>query len=224
MASWFIYLDLTGTPPSPQEAAEFIAQEEPNKRRRLVDRLLSRPEVLSRIGGSSVLQWSDSTHSLTLTTAETGHKRLQAKDKNGKVLFNGPVDTEEQRQQIEPRLAAELQLMLNRVEGAEPSREVSVDAAAALEMTVREFHADAETFKQLLDRFSRETGVNIVVDQKAVAAAGVEADEPLTFAMRNVRARSVLKAILSLAGGENGRLTHKIEEDVVFITAGRPEK
>lgn len=218
------YLDLTGTPPSPKETADFVAQEEPNKRRLLVDRLLSRPEVLSKIGGSSVLQWSDSVHSLTLTTAETGQKRVQAKDKEGNVLFDGPVDTDAERQKLEPRLAAELQLMLKRVEGAESSAVAPVDVAAALETTLREFRADGETFKQLLDRLSRETGVNIVVDQQAVAAAGTAGDEPLTFELRNVRARSVLKAILALAGAGNGRLVHHVEDDVIFITVDRAEK
>ncbi|MGH7194384.1 MAG: DUF1549 domain-containing protein, partial [Candidatus Saccharimonadales bacterium] len=107
-----VYLDLTGALPSAKDTAEFAADDRPDKRKRLVNRLLSRPDVISALGDKAVLQWSDDEHSLTLTTADNGQKRLTAKDGEGKVLFEGPVETGGQRQMLEPRLAMKVALML----------------------------------------------------------------------------------------------------------------
>lgn len=213
-----VYLDLTGTPPSDRELAVFVADDRPNKRQRLIDRLLSRPDVIDRVRGNAVLEWSDAEHSLVLTTTEAGQKRLLAKDTQAKVLFDGPVESEEQRQQLGPRLAAKLELMLKGL-AASPASDAPADSAAALEKILPRFEADGETLAQLLDRLRHETGANIVVDRKALAAAGVKLDEPLSLNLHEVRVRSVLKTVLALAGGRSARLVYEVEDGVVLITS-----
>jgi hypothetical protein len=212
-----IYLDLTGTPPAEKEVAEFTADAGPNKRQRLVERLLSRSDVIGKLSGNAVLQWSDNDHSLVLSTNESGEKRLLARDKNGAVVFDGSVNTDDQRQQLDARLVPKLELMLRGLSTA-PQLEAPADAAAALERTLPRFQADEVTLNELLDRLRRETGANIVVDRKALVAAGVNLDEPLSLDLHDVRARTVLKTLLALAGGPKARLTHEIDDGVVLIT------
>ena len=215
-----VYLDLTGTLPARQELADFVSDDSPNKRQRLVYRMLSRPEVIDKIAGGAVLQWSDGEHSLVFTTTEAGEKRLLAKDKQGNILFDGPVNTDGQRQQLGPRLAAKLELMLKGL-AAVPADEAPADTKAGLERVLPRFQADEETLAQLLDRLRRETGLNIVVDRKALAASGVKLDEPLSLDLHDVRARSVLTTLLALAGGPNVRLRHDVEDGVVLISTAR---
>ncbi|HET6882927.1 MAG TPA: PDZ domain-containing protein [Pirellulales bacterium] len=214
-----VYLDLTGTLPVQGELADFIADERPNKRQRLIDRLLSRPDVLDKIRDSAVLEWSDSEHSLVLTTSDAGEKRLVAKGKEGNLLFDGPVETDAERQQLGPRLVAKLELMLKGM--AAPAVTAPADADAALDKLLTGFQADEETLAQLLDRLRRESGANIVVDRKALAAAGVKLDGPLSLDLHDVRARTVLKTLLALAAGPGARLTHVVDDGVILITISR---
>jgi hypothetical protein len=86
---------------------------------------------------------------------------------------------------------------------------------------VSRFQAREQTLEQLLDLLRRETGANIVVDRKGLAEAGIKLDEPLSLDLHDVRAHSVLKTLLALAGGSSRRLRHEIEDGVVLITAGR---
>jgi hypothetical protein len=57
----------------------------------------------------------DDGHCVTLTTDEEGRKHLTARDADGKVLFKGPVDTEEQRES----LPQEIRQKLKKLEGLE---------------------------------------------------------------------------------------------------------
>ena len=50
-----VYFDLIGTLPSPEEVREFLASADPDKRKKLVDRLLDRPEYVD----TWTLRWGD---------------------------------------------------------------------------------------------------------------------------------------------------------------------
>lgn len=212
-----VYLDLTGVLPSAKDAAEFAADDRPDKRKRLVNGLLCRPDVISALADKAVLQFSDHEHSLTLTTADNGQKRLTAKDRDGKVLFEGPVDTGEQRQQLEPRLAVKVAMMLKGYLGS-PAADAP-DANALLEKVLPRFSANGSPLKQTIDELRQATGTNIVVDWKSLARSGVAADEPLELDLHDVRLRTVLKTLLALAGGEKGRLHYTVDDGVILITA-----
>lgn len=211
-----VFLDLTGTLPPAEDVAEFTADDRPDKRKRLVNRLLSRPEVISALGDKAVLQWADDEHSLTLTTADSGQKRLTAKDREGKVLFEGPV-TDEQRQKLEPRLAMKVALMLKGYIGA--PAEDATDSNALLEKVLPRFSASGGSLKKVIDELRQATGANIVVDWKSLARSGIAADEPLELDLHDVRLRTVLKTLLSLAGNEKGRLQYTVEDGVILIAA-----
>ncbi|HEV3343780.1 MAG TPA: PDZ domain-containing protein [Pirellulales bacterium] len=211
-----VYLDLVGTTPSSHEVTVFKADDRPNKRQRFVDALLSRPEVIGKIGGSAVLHWSDDEHSLVLSTSEAGQKRLLARDKQGSVVFDGSVDSDDERRQLDPRLASKLGLMLNGLAATAPA-----DAAAAMERTLSRFEAQEKTLDQLLDVLRRQTGANIVVDRKALSGAGVDFDERLSLDLHDVRAVTVLKTLLALVRGPGVRLKHEVDDGVVLITAER---
>jgi len=60
---------------------------------------------------TSVATRSDGEHTLTLTTTD-GDRRLVAKDAAGKTLFDGPVNTEEERKAVPPEIAPKFQAMV----------------------------------------------------------------------------------------------------------------
>lgn len=49
--------------------------------------------------GNATINWSDDEGELKIERVD-GKKTLMAKDKSGKVLFNGPIDTQEQRAKV----------------------------------------------------------------------------------------------------------------------------
>ncbi len=73
--------------------------------------LLARANVrAAQAFNSSSASLSDGEHSLTLTMTG-GEKRLLAKDMAGKVLFDGPVTTDEQRKAVPPEILKKLDTM-----------------------------------------------------------------------------------------------------------------
>jgi hypothetical protein len=64
------------------------------------------PDVLSGYGAT----FSDNEHNLTLTL-RNGAKYLEAKDKAGKVVFQGPVQTDEQKKSVPPEILKKLARM-----------------------------------------------------------------------------------------------------------------
>ena len=55
-----------------------------------------------RAGGSFSTTWLEENKSYTLTIDGEGHKTFIVKDRDGKVLEQGPVDTNEQREKLSP--------------------------------------------------------------------------------------------------------------------------
>lgn len=58
-----------------------------------------KPNPNAKTNISQVISQSDGEHRLTIKV-ENGHKHLTVKDNDGKVLFDGPVNTDEERQAI----------------------------------------------------------------------------------------------------------------------------
>lgn len=57
---------------------------------------------------SMTMSMNDDEHTLTLTVRE-GKKHLTATDRSGNVVFNGPIDTDEQRKALPPELAGKVE-------------------------------------------------------------------------------------------------------------------
>jgi hypothetical protein len=63
-----------------------------------------------RQAASATSSYSDGEHTLTIVTTD-GDKRLLAKDKDGQVLFDGPINTPEQRKAVPAEVLRKLQIM-----------------------------------------------------------------------------------------------------------------
>jgi hypothetical protein len=82
-----VYLDVIGTLPTPEEARRFLADPRPDRRARLVEELLARPEYADYWA----LMWSDL---LRVDREKLGHKRAFAYYRwlRGRVASNAPLD------------------------------------------------------------------------------------------------------------------------------------
>jgi len=75
--------------------------------------LLGRMGQVAPPGAASVsvsASMADGEHTLTLTITD-GKKHLGAKDKDGKVLFEGPIQTPEEREKVPPEIRKKLEKM-----------------------------------------------------------------------------------------------------------------
>jgi hypothetical protein len=70
--------------------------------------------------GVSQSAMSDGQHILTIVTTDAG-KVLTAKDKDGKVLFEGPIQTEEQRKKIPEEILKKVGMMERDIKFAPPA-------------------------------------------------------------------------------------------------------
>jgi hypothetical protein len=57
-----------------------------------------------------------------------------------------------------------------------------------------------------------------VVNWKALKQAGVNADEPVTLQLRDVRLSSVLSTLLSLASDDKATLGYTVDGEVILIS------
>jgi len=103
-------------PPGPISSSEMI-QGEPHRRVPELDKnmadLLGRMGQVAPPGAASVsvsASMADGEHTLTLTITD-GKKHLVAKDKDGKVLFEGPIQTPEEREKVPPEIREKLEKM-----------------------------------------------------------------------------------------------------------------
>ena len=55
----------------------------------------------SPVARSSVT-WLEGDRSYSITTDSEGHKTYTVKDKDGQIVFHGPIDTPEQREKLVP--------------------------------------------------------------------------------------------------------------------------
>lgn len=77
-----------------------------------------------RQGPSSSTTWVTGEQSFTLTVDSGGHRTFVARDKEGKTVFDGPIDTPEQREKLPPELKKKLAELEN---PAKPRREKNED-------------------------------------------------------------------------------------------------
>jgi len=103
-------------PPGPIGSSEMI-QGEPHRGVPELDKnmadLLGRMGQVAPPGAASVsvsASMADGEHTLTLTITN-GKKHLGAKDKDGKVLFEGPIQTPEEREKVPPEIRKKLEKM-----------------------------------------------------------------------------------------------------------------
>jgi membrane-associated protease RseP (regulator of RpoE activity) len=75
-----------------------------------MSQMLANMNSTRRASAVSTSSFSDGEHTLTVTT-DGREKHLLAKDRDGNVLYSGPVNTEEQRKQVPPEILKKFQAM-----------------------------------------------------------------------------------------------------------------
>jgi len=96
----------------------------------------------------------------------------------------------------------------------------------ALERVLPELHFNANSFSDVVDFMRDVGGANLFVDWKAVEAAGVKRDAPLTLKLRSIPQREALRLIIDSAADYKGTLDLQVDpkEDLVTITATKRGK
>ena len=64
--------------------------------------------------------FSDNEHTLEVRTEDGGKKHLLAKDRDGKVLYDGPIDTDQQRAALPKEIGDKLKKLEERVKAVSP--------------------------------------------------------------------------------------------------------
>jgi hypothetical protein len=74
-------------------------------------------------------------------------------------------------------------------------------------------------FQEVLDELRSNAGINIIVDHRALAEAGLNANFPVNLQLQAVSRKTVLKHILRDAG-----LTYTVDDGILFITTPQADK
>ncbi len=80
-------------------------------------------------------------------------------------------------------------------------------------MTRFSFNIDQQPLADAIGFLQATTGLNIVLDPKALSEAGLTSSSPVTLRLKQVTLRTALKLLLNPLG-----LTYKLEDEVVLIT------
>src|SRR5262249_27704331 len=85
---------------------------------------------------------------------------------------------------------------------------------AKLNEPVQQINMDKQPLQEAIDFLRNYTGMNIVLDPKALNDENISSATPVTLAANNIRLKTALKLLLSPLG-----LTYKIEDEVLLITS-----
>jgi RNA polymerase sigma factor (sigma-70 family) len=99
--------------------------------------------------------------------------------------------------------------------GGPPAEDAAIQAQLA--RALPEVNFDGVGFSDVIDFLRDVSGANIFVNWKALEAAGVDKNAPVTARLKNVRFDKALETILASAAGDN-RLAFKSDRGVLTIT------
>lgn len=214
------YLDLLGNVASKEAIQDFVNDADANKRRKLIDTLLTNPEAIRRLNGVATLTWSDDAHQLAVSTSEDGSRRLLAKDSQGNAIFDGAIDTDEQIQALPASLLAKTMTMLRGFESARQAPTAAVSGEEQLNWVVANLDYDETPLADAFEALRRESGANFAIDWKELAAAKIEKATPVTLRLKNVKLGSALAILLELAGDKGAATGVTPRGEVILIGAG----
>jgi hypothetical protein len=92
-----------------------------------------------------------------------------------------------------------------------------INARRALGMTLGELHVDNVAVVKVIDYLRTTSGANIVVNWKALEAAGVSRDAPVSLEVRGLTLRKALQLVLDQASPA-APLTYNVDQNVISIT------
>ena len=96
----------------------------------------------------------------------------------------------------------------------EPRKDPKVMAIEAKLSDRISINMDKQPLSEAVTFLTNYTGLNIILDPKAVADAGLSSASPVTLTLNNSKLKTVLKLLLQPLG-----LTYKLEDDVIVITS-----
>jgi hypothetical protein len=105
--------------------------------------------------------------------------------------------------------------------GAAPARDQeAIDSAveAAIEKRLPGVNLDAVGLSDAIDFLRDISGANIFVNWKALEAAGIDKNTPITLRMRDVKVTTALTAVLNDAAGGSGKLIFDVQDGVVVVS------
>jgi type II secretory pathway component GspD/PulD (secretin) len=88
---------------------------------------------------------------------------------------------------------------------------------ALLDKVLPEMSFEGTTFTDAIDYFQDVTGANILVNSKALEAAGVDRSTQITLKLHNVKFSKALGEILDIVGGQT-KLAYNVDEGVITIS------
>jgi hypothetical protein len=215
------YLDVLGLLPSADDVASFLNDPAQDKRARLVDSLLARPEVISRLNGSASLQWTDSDHVLTLTNRGPDERHLLVQSAAGDVLFDAAVAADGTAEGLSDKLAAKAALMIASAnEIVQDSVESATQGAGAqvkLDGIVPVVDFRDTPLGEVLDSLSAAAEVHLVVNWHDLADLGIDPDAPITLRMRSVKLATALRAAVQAANPSGTAIRLTVDDDLVVL-------
>ncbi len=97
-------------------------------------------------------------------------------------------------------------------------KDVDQVVQAQLDRRLPEVRFDGVALTDVIDFMRDITGANIFVNWRALEAAGVDKNAPVTARLRDVKFSKALSTILQDVGGTTARLTYTIDEGVITIS------
>lgn len=91
-------------------------------------------------------------------------------------------------------------------------------AEAKLESKLPPIKFDAVGFNDVIDFLRDVNGANIFVNWKALEAAGIDRQAPVTVNLNNVKFGKALRIILDALSGEKAKLAFKVDSGVIEIS------
>ena len=165
---------------------------------------------------AATMAMSDGEHTLNITTNEGG-RVLVAKDSDGKVVFEGPIQTDEQRKAVPPEILAKLEKMEQAVPGAPPagampwfirqvpphqSRAPAIDAATA-EVSIHDGEHDLKISTRAGKRHlvAKDSGGKVLFD------GPIDTDEQLKAVPEPIRKKVGTIHVSVIVSGDGGQAT-----------------
>ncbi len=88
----------------------------------------------------------------------------------------------------------------------------------ALDRRVPDLNLDGKPFAEVIEQFRQTSDLNIFVNWRALEAAGIDRNAPVTARLRNAKFVKVLRVILDEVGGDTVKLGYSVEDGTVTVT------